>query len=217
MHKLTKLDKFYISNLIWLRWNWLTKNELKEWINELLSMDNETLGYSINKILHVWENDWDHSKTSSEQELFDNCNDLVKKLINWTEGVENNDETIDITNELNNIHSDIYSHIGKFYNDWHYATAVEESYKITRKKLIELTWKERASDAFKEWNIELIFWKHPENWAEKDFFDWVKFLHYAIQFFRNEKAHTPAKELDKNRAIHYIYLASLAYELITKK
>jgi uncharacterized protein (TIGR02391 family) len=42
----------------------------------------------------------------------------------------------------------------------------------------------------------------------------VKFLHLAIQNFRNEKAHTPAKELGKNKAIHYIYLASLALYLI---
>lgn len=36
----------------------------------------------------------------------------------------------------------------------------------------------------------------------------------AIQFLRNEKAHTPAKKLDNNLAIHYIALASLAYDLI---
>ena len=38
----------------------------------------------------------------------------------------------------------------------------------------------------------------------------------AIQFFRNEKAHTPAYEIDKNLAIHYIVLASLAYDLISR-
>ena len=39
----------------------------------------------------------------------------------------------------------------------------------------------------------------------------------AIQFLRNEKAHTPARDLDKNLAIHYIALASLAYDLIDRK
>ena len=38
----------------------------------------------------------------------------------------------------------------------------------------------------------------------------------AIQNLRNEKAHTPAKEIDKNLAIHYIALASLAYDLIAR-
>ena len=52
---------------------------------------------------------------------------------------------------------------------------------------------------------------------EKDFFEGVKFLHMAIQFLRNEKAHTPALDLDKNLAIHYIALASLAYDLISRK
>lgn len=33
----------------------------------------------------------------------------------------------------------------------------------------------------------------------------------AIQKLRNEKAHTPAQKMDKNLAIHYIVLASLAY------
>ncbi|MFH0947371.1 MAG: TIGR02391 family protein, partial [Elusimicrobiota bacterium] len=53
--------------------------------------------------------------------------------------------------------------------------------------------------------------------GEKDFFEGVKFLHMSIQFLRNEKAHTPAQDLDKNLAIHYISLASLAYDLITRK
>jgi len=39
----------------------------------------------------------------------------------------------------------------------------------------------------------------------------------AIQKLRNEKAHTPAMIVDKNLAIHYIVLASLAYDLIDKE
>ena len=52
---------------------------------------------------------------------------------------------------------------------------------------------------------------------ERDFCEGVKFLHMSIQFLRNKKAHTPARELDKNLAIHYISLSSLAYDLITRK
>ena len=36
----------------------------------------------------------------------------------------------------------------------------------------------------------------------------------AIQNLRNEKVHKPAEEMDKNLALHYIVLASLAYDLI---
>ena len=115
-----------------------------------------------------------------------------------------------------NIHPVIFSHIQKFFNDGHYATAVEEAYKITRQKLVGLTWKEKWHEAFNEKNYEIIFWKIPQTEVEKNFCEWVKFLHLAIQNFRNEKAHTPAKELDKNKAIHYIYLASLSLYLIDK-
>lgn len=38
----------------------------------------------------------------------------------------------------------------------------------------------------------------------------------GIQFLRNEKAHKPASELDINLAMHYIVLASLGYELISR-
>ena len=62
-----------------------------------------------------------------------------------------------------------------------------------------------------------IFGHQPVDDAEKDFFEGVKFLHMSIQFLRNEKAHTPAHDLDKNLAIHYISLASLAYDLITRR
>ncbi len=38
----------------------------------------------------------------------------------------------------------------------------------------------------------------------------------AIQNFRNNIVHSLSKKIDKNIAIHYIYLASLAYSLIIK-
>ena len=317
MYKLTKLDKINISRLISFRWNWLSTDEIKEWIESVLSMDNETLANYIYKILHVWENDWGNEKSELEKDIFNYCKELTQRLIDdnletntkkdmfwkkiipndivvsveniknimeqnatWKEDiskllqsynseykkintwcVENwllhknkfadlrgfynywrdnknkltsyasrrnyinslyndfsswviemswNDNTLKIIE----IHPSILSHIEKFYISWHYATAVEEAYKITRKKLIELTWKEKAHEAFKDGNYNMIFWFLPKNEAEKNFCEWVKFLHLAIQNFRNEKAHTPAKELDKNKAIHYIYLASLALYLI---
>ena len=51
---------------------------------------------------------------------------------------------------------------------------------------------------------------------EYDFCRGVGYLHLGIQFLRNEKAHKPASELDINLAMHYIVLASLGYELISR-
>ncbi len=112
---------------------------------------------------------------------------------------------------------EIFDHVQKLLNDGYYFHAVEEAYKVVRKKLKNITGKERAHEAFSESNLETIFGHKPKNDAEKDFFEGVKFLHMAVQFLRNEKAHTPAGDLDKNLAIHYIALASLAYDLISRK
>ncbi len=123
----------------------------------------------------------------------------------------NNDGTI-----LIKINENIFSHVKKFLESGHYFSAVEESFKIVREKLRQKTGFEKASKALGEDNWEKIFGHMPEDTREKDFFEGVKFLHMAIQNFRNEKVHTPANEMDKNLALHYIVLASLAYELISR-
>lgn len=115
------------------------------------------------------------------------------------------------------LQEEVFDHVQKLLNSGHYYNAVEEAYKIVRQKLKYITGKEKAHEAFAESNLEKIFGHKPNNDAEKDFFEGVKFLHMSIQFLRNEKAHTPAQDLDKNLAIHYISLASLAYDLITRK
>lgn len=115
------------------------------------------------------------------------------------------------------LQKDIFDHVQKLLNSGHYFTAVEEAYKVVRKKLEIITGKEKATDAFCVANYEKIFGHKPVDRTEEDFFEGVKFLHMAIQFLRNEKAHTPARDLNKNLAIHYIALASLAYDLICRK
>lgn len=114
------------------------------------------------------------------------------------------------------IHEDIFDHISRYLATEDYFHAVEESYKLVRGKLREITGKEKATDAFAANNIEKIFGHQPAHDAEKDFFEGVKFLNMSIQFLRNEKAHTPATPLERNLAIHYVSLASLAYDLITR-
>lgn len=115
------------------------------------------------------------------------------------------------------LQKDIFDHVQKLLNNGHYFNAVEEAYKVVRKKLKYITGKEKATDAFSSSNYDKIFGHQSANDAESDFFEGVKFLHMAIQFLRNEKAHTLANDMDKNLAIHYISLASLAYDLITRK
>ena len=111
----------------------------------------------------------------------------------------------------------IYNHVRKFLDVEDYFHALEESYKIVRKKLKDITGSEKATDAFSEKNLTVIFGHSPKDEVEKDFFSGIKFLHMALQYFRNEKAHDLAKPLDRNIAIHYLAVASLAYDLITRK
>ncbi|MGD9129268.1 MAG: TIGR02391 family protein [Candidatus Woesebacteria bacterium] len=114
------------------------------------------------------------------------------------------------------LQDEIFNHVQNLLNDGHYFNAVEEAYKVVRKKLKDITGKEKATDAFNKSNYQKIFGHLPKDDAERDFFEGIKFLHMAIQFLRNEKSHTPATKLDKNLAIHYISLASLAYDLISR-
>lgn len=120
------------------------------------------------------------------------------------------------------IHEDLYGHIGQYLANGDYFHAVEESYKLVREKLREITGSEKASDVFNnsaanERHYKELFGKQkPSSAAEADFFRGIGYLHLGVQHLRNEKAHTPATPLDPNLAIHYVALASLAYDLITR-
>lgn len=121
------------------------------------------------------------------------------------------------------IREEIYNHIKTYLEHEDYFHAVEESYKVVREKLRDITGKEKASDIF---NMNAESNKYHEDMfgkvaapgtAENDFFRGVGYLNLTIQFLRNEKAHTLATTVDKNLALHYISLASLAYDLISKR
>ncbi|HNY25499.1 MAG TPA: TIGR02391 family protein [Alphaproteobacteria bacterium] len=120
------------------------------------------------------------------------------------------------------IQPEIYMHIKKYIDDKDYYHAVEESYKIVREKLRKITTKEKAIDVFNP-NAESIkyynqlFGHIPETGTpEANFFRGVGYLNLAVQFLRNEKAHSLATDLNENIAIHYISLASLAFDLISR-
>lgn len=187
-----------------------------------LKADNKTVAKSILKLIEYIEsqiligelkrNDFPEDRTNAVK-------GIAEKLLGKKVASKNSESKATFKNGNINIslQKDIFDHVQKLLNGGHYFNAVEEAYKIVRKKLKDITGKERATDAFANTNYEKIFGRQPIDDVEKDFFEGVKFLHMSIQFLRNEKAHTPAKDLDKNLAIHYISLASLAYDLITKK
>jgi len=183
--------------------------------------DDKIVGKSISKLIEYIENQilLDNLKqTDFPADRMNAAKEIAAKLL----GAKTREETKSQATFKNGnisiaLQKEVFNHVQKFLNSGHYFNAVEEAYKIVREKLKDITGKEKATDAFNNSNYEKIFGHKPQNDTEKDFFEGVKFLHMAIQFLRNEKAHTPARDLDKNLAIHYISLASLAYDLIARK
>jgi uncharacterized protein (TIGR02391 family) len=120
------------------------------------------------------------------------------------------------------IRPEIYDHIKSFLDSGHSFTAVEEAYKVVRDKLKNITGEEAAAAVFGENALnnkywETIFGSVPNiGTTEADFMRGAGYLHLGVQYLRNEKTHTTATSLDKNLALHYISLASLAYDLITR-
>ncbi len=120
------------------------------------------------------------------------------------------------------IRPEIYEHVKQFLDTGDYFHAVDEAYKIVRAKLKALTGKEKAIDVFNA-NAEnnrhqeqILGYSADPGTPECDFYRGTGYIHLAIQFLRNEKAHTIAHPLDWNLTIHYLALASLAYDLISR-
>lgn len=153
--------------------------------------------------------------------------DRVKDIANKLRDVAHADQPVRHRSAVENnfqllIRPEIFNHIKQYLETGDHFHAVEEAYKLVRQKLRETTGCERASEAFnmnaentKYW--QQLFGQNPgKDTPEYDFCRGVGYLHLGIQFLRNEKAHKPANELDINLAMHYIVLASLAYELISR-
>lgn len=120
------------------------------------------------------------------------------------------------------INKNVYDHIKQYLINEDYFHAVDEAYKLVRNKLQEITDNEKATEVFnmnaesKKYYTQLFGKSDGTTQAEKDFFRGVGYLNLTIQFLRDEKAHTLATALERNLAIHYISLSSLAYDLITR-
>lgn len=187
-----------------------------------LKADDKTVGKVVGKLVSYIENQIlieNLKKEDFPESRIQAAREISQRLLGGKSDVKGGKSQASFKNGYINIvlQKDIFDHVQKLLNDGHYFTAVEEAYKIVRKKLKDVSGKEKATDAFSASNYERIFGRQPLDDAERDFFEGTKFLHMAIQFLRNEKAHTPARDLDMNLAIHYIALASLAYDLINRK
>lgn len=118
------------------------------------------------------------------------------------------------------IHPDLHRHIISYLDREDYFSAVQESYKFVREKLKSIVGKESASAIFGEnalrtdYHYALFGSKTEKGTPKYDSYKGYAYLHLAIQFLRNEQAHSLAKEIDRNLAYHFITLASLAYMLI---
>jgi|GEM_PF-6142288 len=132
--------------------------------------------------------------------------------------------TVSITSDVISIkiRNEIYGHIKSFLDSSHYFTAVEEAYKVVRQKLKDITGEEAAAAVFGENALKNKHWENifgdtpPTGTPEADFMRGAGYIHLGVQYLRNEKSHTTATSLDKNLALHYISLASLAYDLISR-
>ena len=120
------------------------------------------------------------------------------------------------------IRPEIYNHIQRYLETEDYFHAVDEAYKVVREKLKSITGEERATEVFGDAGTkvgvldELYGTNTKKGTPQYDFYRGCGYIHLAIQFLRNEKAHSSAIDLDKNLAIHYLALASLAYDLISR-
>jgi uncharacterized protein (TIGR02391 family) len=111
------------------------------------------------------------------------------------------------------LHPDIAAKCSSLYASGHYAEAVEKSFKVVRDRLRGLTSYETGSEAFGKGKLRVTGASAPH--VENDLNDAVKFLTMAIDFFRNEKAHTSDAQItNPTRAEHYLMLSSLAMHLL---
>ena len=153
--------------------------------------------------------------------------DRVKDIANKLRDVAHADQPVRHRSAVENnfqllIRPEIFNHIKQYLETGDHFHAVEEAYKLVRHKLREIICCERAYEVF-NMNLEnvcyweVLFGRTPDkDTPEYDLCRGVGYLHLGIQFLRNEKAHMLANELDINLAMHYIVLASLAYELISR-
>ncbi len=125
----------------------------------------------------------------------------------------NNSQRDSLSAPLMHLHQAIREKCSALYASGHHAEAVEKGFKVVRDRLRSLTGYEKGAEAFGKGRLH-ISGASAAN-VEHDFNEAVKFLLMAVDYFRNEKAHTAdAKITDPTRAEHYLTLSSLAMYLL---
>jgi len=100
----------------------------------------------------------------------------------------------------------------QLYLDGHYPEAAEKSFKIVKDRLRALTGTEKAHEAFGA-GLHINGAAAPN--VDGDFNEAVKFLTYAIHYFKNEKGHTADGNIsDPVRAYQYLAMSSLAMSFL---
>lgn len=186
--------------------------------------DNEIVGRTIIEFAGLIRNQ-ELAGYINKLGFSENVEKIGKKLLEMTKrpSVPQSTSAIIKNNRISiEIRPEIYEHIKRYLDVDDYFQAVSEAYKVVRKKLHEKTGKEKADDVFNnsaqsdKYHLRLFGQTAETGTPKSDFFRGIGYIHLAVQFLRNEKAHSLADDLDKNLAIHYLSLASLAYDLISK-
>ena len=241
MSNLSTADKKYLENALRLDTSPIVHFDFYSFFNELgididnpkYSSDGTTKTAQIRKFWELENNQLVGRSILELAALFRNQELRAPMFVKFSTEIEKIGQKLMMYDEIGNkplqqkkhsnsqdltieLRPEIYEHVKRFMDNEDYFHAVEEGYKIVRRKLHELTGEEQAHRAFAEQHYETLFGHQPQNTIERDFFEGIKFLNMAIQNFRNEKAHDIAKPLSRNLAIHYLALTSLAYDLITR-
>lgn len=203
-----------INDTVYTEYGFSKRDRFNAWLDKA---DNKTVGNVILEIASLFRN------KELGQPLFIKFSFDLEKIGNKLLSRPDRDKTSIIGNCVNiTIRAEIYNHIYRYLENEDYFHAVEEAYKVVREKLQSLTGKERATEVFGdagtkgEFQDQLYKRKSEKGTPLHDFYRGCAYIHLAIQFLRNEKAHHRATELNKNIAIHYLALASLAYDLISR-
>ncbi|MCY4321038.1 MAG: TIGR02391 family protein [Bdellovibrionaceae bacterium] len=181
--------------------------------------DDQLVGETILKFIEYIKHEIDLEKLAKrnfpEKRLIDAQNIAHKLLGKTSVKIKNLPQTVFSDNIIDiALEEDVFKNVQKLLNNGDYYNALGNAYKVVAGKLKDITGHDRPTDAFSKKNWEEA-WGYKEKEAKKDnFLQGMKHLLMAIQRFRNEIAHPPLKEIEKNLALHYIALVSLAYKLM---
>lgn len=119
-----------------------------------------------------------------------------------------------IDDEISHLDPKLIAKVGKLYEDKHYTEAAGVGFRVVKDRLREITSYENGFPAFVDGRL-YIKGAAADN-VDEDFQEAVKRLLGAIDKFRNEKLHTSEADLkDKNKALSYLHLCSLALSFLS--